>query len=104
MEHLRAGAVGAGGIGAQYGGKRRVVEVAIPSLFKNAVAGQKPERPVERWLMSFGGAGEVCHRLRLAGLDVVGKADLGNGADRAAEGGTGQDASEFFSFLLAHGF
>jgi hypothetical protein len=33
-------------------------------------------------------------------LDEIGNAELGDCADRAAEGGAGQDAGEIFGFLL----
>jgi len=46
MEHLRARALGAGGIGAQNRRKRSVVEVAISGFPKNAVAGQKAENSI----------------------------------------------------------
>ena len=100
MEHLRGRAVGARGVAAQGGRKRRVVEVAIPGFLKQAVAGQEPENSVERRLMRFAGAGEMFDGLRLAGLDEIGNAELGDGADRAAEGSAGQDAAELLGFLL----
>ena len=69
-----------------------------------AVAGHEAENSIERRLMRFAGAGEVFDRLRRAGLDEIGNAKLGDGADRAAEGGAGHDAGEVFGFLLGHDF
>jgi hypothetical protein len=68
------------------------------------VAGQEAENSIERRLMSFAGSGEVFDWLRLAGLDEIGNAELGDCADRAAEGGAGHDAAEMFGFLLGHDF
>jgi len=100
VEQLRARAVRAPGVGAQGGRKRGVVEVAILGFLKQAVAGQEAEDSVEGRLMRFAGAGEMCDGLRLAGLDEIGDAELGDGADRAAQGGADQDATELFGFSL----
>ena len=104
VEQLRAGAVGARRVGAQSGRKGRVVEVAILGFLKKAVAGHEAENSIERRLMRFGGAGEMFDWLRLAGLDEIGNAELGDGVDRATEGGAGQHAAELFGFLLGHEF
>jgi hypothetical protein len=56
---LRARAVGARGVGAQGGRKRRVIEVAIRGFLKNAVACQEAENSIERRLMRFAGVGEM---------------------------------------------
>ena len=104
MEQLRARAVGARGVSAQGGRKRRMVEVAILGFLKKTVAGQEAENSIERRLMSFAGSGEVFDWLRLADLDEIGNAELGDCADRAAEGGAGHDAGEMFGFLLGHDF
>jgi hypothetical protein len=71
-----------------------VIEVPILGFLKQAVAGQETEDSVKRRLMRFAGAGEMCDGLRLAGLDEIGDAELGDGADRAAEGGADQNAAE----------
>jgi hypothetical protein len=42
--------------------------------------------------------------LRLATLDEVGNAEFGDCANRAAEGGAVENASELFRFLLGHDF
>jgi hypothetical protein len=104
VEQLRARAVGARCVGAQGGRKRRVVEVAILGFLKKAVAGQEAENSIERRLMSFAGSGEAFDWLRLAGLDEIGNAELGDRADRATEGGADQNAAELFGFLLSHDF
>jgi hypothetical protein len=44
--------------------------------------------------------GGIFDGLRLAGLNEIGNAQLGDGADRAAEGGADEDARELFGFLL----
>ncbi len=54
--------------------------------------------------MNFGGSGEVFDGLRLAGLNKIGNAELGNSANCPAEGGTRHDAVEMFGFLLGHDF
>jgi len=102
VEQLRARAVGARGVGAQNGRKRGVVEVAIPGFLKNAMAGQEAENSIERGLVRFAGAGKMFDWLRLAGLDEIGNAELGDGADRAAERGADQKAAEMLGFLLGH--
>lgn len=81
-----------------------MVEVAILGFLKKAVAGQEAENSIERRLMSFAGSGEVFDWLRLAALHEIGNAQLGDCADRAAEGGTGHDAAEMFGFLFGHDF
>jgi hypothetical protein len=81
-----------------------VVEVAILGFLKKTVAGEKAENSIKRRLMSFGGSGEVFDGLRLAGLNEIGNAELGDCANRAAEGGTRHDAVEMFGFLLGHDF
>jgi hypothetical protein len=53
--------------------------------------------------MSFAGSGEMFDWLWLAGLDEIGNAELGDCADRAAEGAD-HDAVEMFGFLLGHDF
>jgi hypothetical protein len=78
--------------------------MAILGFLEKAVAGQEAENSIERRLMSFAGFGEVLDGLRLATLDEVGDAEFGDRADRAAEGGAVQDASELFRFLLGHDF
>ncbi len=81
-----------------------MVEVAILGFLKKTVAGKKAENSIERRLMSLGGSGEVFDGLRLAGLNKIGNAELGNSANRPAEGGTRHDAVEMFGFLLGHDF
>jgi hypothetical protein len=54
--------------------------------------------------MSFAGLGEVFYGLRLAALDEVGNAELGDCADCATDGGSVKDAIELFCFLLGHDF
>jgi hypothetical protein len=81
-----------------------VIEVAIRSFLKKAVAGQEAEDSVKRRFMRFAGAGEILDVLRLAGLNEIGNAELGDAADRAAERSTVQDAAELFGFLLGHNF
>ena len=81
-----------------------MVEVAITGFLKNAVAGHEAENPIERRLMRPAGTGEMFNRLRVAGLDEIGNAELGDCADCAAEGGADQDAGEVFGFLLGHDF
>jgi hypothetical protein len=49
-------------------------------------------------------AGEVFDGLRLAGLMEIGNAELGDSANRAAEGATRHDAVEMFGSLLGHDF
>ena len=78
--------------------------MAILGFLKKAVAGQEAEDSVKRRLMRFGAAGEMFDGLRRAGLDQIGNAEFGDGADRAAEGGAGQDAAELFGFSLGHDF
>src|SRR5207237_8255546 len=95
-------AVGAWGVRAQNGRKRRMVEVAIPGFLKNAVAGQKAEYSIKRGLVRFAGAGEMFDWLRLAGLNEIGNAELGDGADGAAERGADHKTTEMFGFLLSH--
>jgi hypothetical protein len=81
-----------------------VVEVAILGFLKKAVAGHEAENPIERRLMRFTGASEMFDRLRLAGLDEIGNAELGDCADCAAQGRADHDAGEAFGFLLGHDF
>src|SRR5450631_2530488 len=104
MKQLRARAVRTRGIGAQGGRKWRVVEAAIPCFLKKAVAGHEAENSIQRRLMSLGGSSQVFDWLRLAGLDEIGNAELGDCADRAAEGSAVHDAGKVFGFLLGHEF
>ena len=72
--------------------------MAIVGFAEQAVAGQEAENSIERRLVSFAGFSEVFDGLRLAGLDEVGNAEFGNGADGTAEGGSVQYAIELFRF------
>jgi hypothetical protein len=67
-------------------------------------AGQEAGNSIERWLMSLAGFSEVFDGLWLTGLDEVDNAEFGDRADRAAEGGSVQNAIELFRFLLGHDF
>jgi hypothetical protein len=78
--------------------------MAILGFAEKAVAGQEAENSIERGLVSFAGFGEVFDGLRLAALDEVGDAELGDCADGAAEGGSVENAIELFGFLLGHDF
>src|ERR1700723_360070 len=102
VKHLGARAVRARSVGAQSGRKRRVVEVVVPGFLKKAVAGEETENSIQRRLVSFAGAGEMFDGLRLAILDQIGNAELGDATDRAAEGGADQHAIELLGFLLSH--
>ena len=69
---------------------------------EKAMARQEAENAIKRRGVSFGGAGQMIDWLRVAGLDKIGNAELGDGADRAAEGGAGQNPCKLLVFLLRH--
>jgi hypothetical protein len=73
--------------------------MAIRGFLKEAVTSHKAQNPIERRLMRFAGARQMFNRLGPAGLDEIGNAKLGDGADGAAQGRANQDAAEVFSFF-----
>ena len=64
--------------------------------------GRKIDTPVLALWGARAVVGKMFDCLRPAGLDKIGNTELGDGADRTAEGGADQNAGEVFGFLLAH--
>ena len=69
-----------------------MVELAVVLFLEYPMAGQETQDAMERRFVCSRCAGERCHRSRRAGLDLVGKAEFGDGANGATERGAQNDA------------